>query len=220
MIRVLLIEDDDRIAKPAIHALSEAGFTVRHLSSAAEGSAAGLTGDSDLIVLDLGLPDADGLDVLAQWREREITTPVLVLTARGGWMERVDGLNAGADDYLPKPFQLEELVARMNALLRRAALPETASPRRAGIYVDVGRSMVTVDGTDIQLTRREFQVIRILAENRGKALSAAELVAHLHGSNVAVTENAIEVLIGRLRRKLGEDTIQTRRGFGYVLADG
>ncbi len=220
MIRILLIEDDDRIARSAVQGLSEAGFAVRHLASAAEGSAAGLTGDSDLIVLDLGLPDADGLEVLARWREQGMTTPVLILTARGGWMERVEGLNAGADDYLPKPFQLEELVARMNALLRRAALPETASPRRAGIHVDIGRRMVSMDGIEIQLTPREFQVIRILAENRGQLFSAAELVTPLHGSNVAGTENAIEVLIGRLRRKLGEDAIQTRRGFGYVLADG
>jgi len=200
-------------------AMGEAGFSPYRLANAADGRVAGLSGDSDLIVLDLGLPDADGLDVLAHWRERGVSTPVLVLTARGGWMERVEGLNAGADDYLPKPFQLEEMIARMNALLRRTVPPQPLSRSDSHLHVDLGRRAVTIDGRAIHLTPREFQVICILAENRGLPVSAADLVNHIRSSNITITENAIEVLIGRLRRKLGEGVIQTRRGFGYFLAE-
>ena len=200
-------------------AMGEAGFSPYRLANAADGRAAGLSGDNELIVLDLGLPDADGLDILAHWREQGVRTPVLILTARGGWMERVEGLNAGADDYLPKPFQLEEMIARMNALLRRTGSPQPLSRPDSSLHVDLGRRAVTINGRAIHLTPREFQVICILAENRGLPVSAADLVNHLRSSNITITENAIEVLIGRLRRKLGEGAIQTRRGFGYFLAE-
>lgn len=217
--KALLVEDDDRIAAPAMRAMGEAGFSVRRVPTAAEATAVGLSDQSDVIVLDLGLPDADGLDVLRHWRAEGLRTPVLILTARGGWMERVEGLNAGADDYLPKPFQPEELIARMNALLRRTAPAHASSPAEPRLGIDFSRRAVTIHGRAIHLTPREFQLASILAESPGDLISAADLVARLALSDVRVTENAVEVLIGRLRRKLGDGVIGTRRGFGYFLAE-
>ena len=150
--RVLFIEDDDQISAQAMQAMGAAGFTVLRKSSGAEGIAAGLAGRNDLIVLDLGLPDMDGLDVLQRLRLDGVSTPVLILTARGGWMERVEGLNAGADDYLPKPFQMEELVARMNALGRRLSEARQPGITQRRLEIDPERLVARLDGQPVALT--------------------------------------------------------------------
>ena len=218
--RVLLIEDDERIAGDIAAALGEAGFAIQQVQDGDAGRSLGAGGDFAAIILDLGLPAVDGLDVLRGWREAGLRTPVLILTARGSWMERVQGMNAGADDYLPKPFHVEELIARLRALIRRAAGAPAPVRRRGDLVIDMLQKQVSADGRSIALTPHEYKAINYLVINSGRVVSASELIAHVHGVDGAVTANAMEALIGRIRRKIGTELIETRRGFGYIVPDG
>jgi two-component system, OmpR family, response regulator len=213
--QVLLIEDDERIAADVLVSLGESGFAVEHARGGAEGLERGQAGGFAAIVLDLLLPGIDGLSILKNWRKSGLTTPVLILTARGSWMERVEGLDAGADDYLPKPFRMEELVARLRALTRRGQ--PTPILKHNGIILDSAQMQLLNDGHAVPLTPQEFKTVAYLLGNAGRVVSAAELVAHVHGERDAVSGNAMEALIGRLRRKVGTDFIETRRGFGYLI---
>jgi two-component system, OmpR family, response regulator len=177
----------------------------------------GITEDYAAIILDLGLPGLDGLTILRQWRREGITTPVIILTARGSWMERIDGFDAGADDYLPKPFRVEELLARLRALLRRsngAALPQLASGR---FLLDRAQRRVLLDGIGLDLTPNEFRALAFLIEKSGQVISPMELATHVQGRDDDNAKNAVEAMIGRIRRKTYPDAIITRRGFGYAL---
>ncbi len=214
--RVLAVEDDDRIARDVVAALEGAGFRVERV---ADGETAWFTGDTedfDLVVLDLGLPRMDGLSVLKRWRASGRNMPVLVLTARGSWQERVEGIEAGADDYLPKPFRMEELLARARALVRRAGGLGAAVQEFGELVVDLNRMSVTRSGAPVNLTALEWRALAYLLVNRARVVSPSELLDHLYGDD-AREANALEAVIARLRRKLGNGVVGTRRGFGYFF---
>lgn len=214
--RVLAVEDDDRIARDVAAALEGAGFRVER---AADGESAWFLGDTedfDLVVLDLGLPRMDGLSVLKRWRASGRDMPVLVLTARGSWQERVEGIEAGADDYLPKPFRMEELLARARALVRRAGGLGAAVQEFGELVVNLNRMSVTRSGAPVNLTALEWRALAYLLVNRARVVSPSELLDHLYGDD-AREANALEAVIARLRRKLGNGVVGTRRGFGYFF---
>lgn len=215
--RALIVEDDARIATDLADTLAASGFVTDH---AADGEAAwfgGGTESYDVIVLDLGLPRMDGLSVLKRWRTEGIVTPVLILSARGTWIERVEGIDAGADDYLPKPFRMEELVARARALVRRGAGRAAPVEVIGALSLDTTRMTASVNSRPVTLTPLEFRCLAYLALNHDRPVPPTELLEHLHGDDDREL-NALEALIARLRRKLGAGLIETRRGFGYVLA--
>lgn len=215
--RVLVVEDDPRIARRLISVLQEAGYAVDRVGDGEEAWFRGDTEDYDAVVLDLGLPRMDGLTVLKRWRKAGRNVPVLILTARGAWAERVAGIDAGADDYLAKPFVMEELLARLRALLRRAA--GRASPLIAigRVALDTRQMRITVDGDPIALSPLEYRCLSYLMHHAGRVVPPTELMEHLYAHDHDREANAVEVLIGRVRRKLGVDLIETRRGFGYVI---
>jgi DNA-binding response OmpR family regulator len=217
--RILLAEDEAAIRTHVEAALAGAGYVVTACANGPDAWEAGGTENFDAIVLDLGLPGLDGLTLLKRWRAEGVTTPVIVLTARGSWMERVDGFDSGADDYLPKPFRTEELLARLRALLRRAGSAQ-AQPavRSAGaMSIDLRTRQVRIDGRDIAVTPAEFRALERLARNPGETVSHAELALAVQGEETDASRNAMEVLVNRLRRKLGQNAIATRRGFGYFI---
>ena len=215
--RALTVEDDPRIARDVKAALEAAGFRVETVADGESAWFLGDTEDFDLVVLDLGLPRLDGLTVLKRWRAAGRTMPVLVLTARGAWTERVEGIDAGADDYLPKPFRMEELVARARALVRRAAGHAAPVIEAGPLRVDTARMAVTVDGTGVPLTALEYRLVAFLALHRDRVISPSELLEHLYGDTDSREANALEAVVARLRRKLGPGIIGTRRGFGYLI---
>ena len=182
-----------------------------------EGWFEGDTEDYDAVILDLGLPSLDGLTILKRWRANGRTMPVLILTARGSWSERVEGIDCGADDYLPKPFRMEELLARLRAVLRRAAGQSSPLLTMGPISLDTRQMRVSVNGVPIGLTPQEYRVFNYLMHHAGRVVPHTELIEHLYDLDSDKDANAIEVLVGRIRRKLGVDAIETRRGFGYVL---
>ncbi len=217
--RVLLVEDDADIAADVAQALAAAGFLVER---AADGEAAWFLGDTedfDVVVLDLGLPKLDGLSVLRKWRAARRAFPVLILSARGAWTEKVDGIEAGADDYLGKPFELGELTARVRALVRRASGHAAPVLSVGRLSLDTRRMSVSVDGVQQKVSPLEYRLLDYLAHQRGRVVSAGELAEHLHGIEGGADANAIEALVARVRRKLGPDIIETRRGFGYALSE-
>ena len=216
--RVLLVEDDRVIAGDIRSALTDDGFVV---DVATDGEVAWFLGDTEdyaAIILDLGLPKLDGMSVLKRWRSENRTCPVLILSARDGWSEKVSGIEAGADDYLAKPFQMAELIARLRGLIRRSAGFAAPDIEIGALKIDQQRARVLLMGKPVTLSPLEFRAIDYLAHQRERIVSAAELAEHLHGSESANDTNAIEALVSRLRRKLGADIIATRRGFGYQLA--
>ncbi len=217
--RVLLVEDDRKIAADVERALVAAGYVVDRESRGEQAWFAGDTEDYAAIILDLGLPGMDGLAVLRRWRTSGRSTPVLILTARGSWSERVDGIDAGADDYLPKPFQMEELLARLRSILRRAAGRASSVVSIGDLTLDERQMKVSVRGVPINLSALEYRVIAYLIHQRGRVVSQLELGENIHGTADAHDTNAIEVLVGRLRRKLGIELIETRRGFGYLIPE-
>lgn len=217
--RVLLVEDDADIAADVASALTGAGFLVEHVRDGEAAWFAGDTEEFDVVVLDLGLPKLDGLSVLKKWRAAERAFPVLILSARGAWTEKVDGIEAGADDYLGKPFELGELIARVRALVRRAGGHAAPVLTIGRLSLDTRRMSVAVDGATQRVSPLEYRLLDYLAHQPGRVVSAGELAEHLHGAEDAVDPNAIEALIARLRRKIGGGVIETRRGFGYVLSE-
>ncbi len=218
--RVLVVEDEARIADDVARGLAAAGFVVETVSDGEEALFRGDTEDFDVVVLDLGLPKLDGLSVLKRWRQGGRRMPVIALTARGSWMERVEGIEAGADDYLPKPFRMEELVARVRALVRRASGHASSVIAAGPLILDERRMQVSVDGIPVDLAPLEYRAVAYLLHNQGRVVSQGELSEHIHGLDDAFESNAIEALIARVRRKIGSDVIRTRRGFGYLIDGG
>ena len=215
--RALAVEDDPRIQRDLAAALSAAGFRVE---TAADGEQAWFLGDTedyDLVVLDLGLPVMDGLAVLKRWRANGRDMPVIILTARGAWTERVEGIDAGADDYLPKPFHMEELVARARSLVRRAAGRGAPMITAGALAIDANRMTAVLRGVPLALSPLEYRLIAYLALHRDRVVAPTELLEHLYGDDDAREANALEALVTRLRRKLGPGIVGTRRGFGYFL---
>lgn len=215
--RALAVEDDPRIARDLRSALQAAGFRVEMTGDGEDAWFLGDTEDYDLVILDLGLPSLDGLALLKRWRANNRTMPVLVLTARSTWQERVEGIEAGADDYLPKPFRMEELVARARALVRRAGGHAAALQEAGDLALDTNRMGVSLHGVPIQVTALEYRLLAYLMQHRNRQVPPTELLEHLYGDDDAREANALEALIARLRRKLGPGVIGTRRGFGYFL---
>ncbi len=217
--RVLLIEDDTRIRANVTAALEAAGYVVDSTGDGEEGWFLGDTEEYGAAIIDLGLPKMDGLAVLKRWRAAGRPFPVLVLTARGTWSERVEGIDAGADDYLPKPFQIEELLARLRAIIRRSK-GHSAPVVSVGDTVLDGRQMrLTVKGVPVSLSPQEYRLVAYLMLNKGRVVSQQELSEHLQSVHFERESNAVEVLIGRVRRKLPNALIETRRGFGYLVPD-
>ncbi|SSC65703.1 response regulator transcription factor [Ciceribacter selenitireducens] len=217
--RLLLAEDDRDIAEHTKAKLEAEGYIVDHLATGPEVWEEGETGDYAAIILDLGLPGMDGLSILKRWRASGLDTPVLVLTARGSWMERVDGFEAGADDYLPKPFRSEELVARLKALLRRARGRPSPIKSAGRFVVDDQTRRVTYDGQPLDLTALEYRLVQLLVSEPGRVFDPIEIARRVQGRDDDAAKNSVEAMIARLRRKTDPEAIETRRGFGYVLPD-
>jgi two-component system, OmpR family, response regulator len=217
--RILLVEDDSDLQRLLKKALTEAGYVVDTAADGEEGHFLGDTEPYDAVVLDLGLPKLDGVRVLEKWRKAGKTMPVLILTARDRWSDKVAGFDAGADDYLAKPFYTEELLARLRALLRRAAGFATADIEIGPLRIDPRASRVTLDGNPVKLTSLEYRLLAYLAHHRGNVVSRTELVEHLYDQDFDRDSNTIEVFVGRLRKKLDAGLIQTVRGLGYSLED-
>ena len=215
--RILIVEDEPLLASRLAATLGERGYAT---DVAADGQRADFlagTETYDAIVLDLGLPLVDGLTLLERWRAAGIAVPVLVLTARGSWSEKVRGIDGGADDYLTKPFQMEELLARLRALIRRSSGQLTPELRCGALVLDPRTSQVTLDGEPVKLTSHELRVLSYLMHHRGRVVSQGELVEHIYAQSFDRDSNTVEVFIARLRRKLGAATIETVRGLGYRM---
>ena len=217
--RILIIEDDTRIAASLCTALELAGFVTEHEVDGEEGWYTGLSEAFDAIILDLGLPTMDGLTVLKRWRRESLKTPVLILTARGNWEERVEGIDAGADDYLAKPFQTEELIARVRALVRRSAGHANSIIKAKDLTLDTKQMRISRDGQPIPLTPQEYRLVAYLMLHCDRVVDQMELTEHLYAQDFERDSNSIEVLVGRARRKLGKNSIETRRGFGYIISN-
>lgn len=214
--RLLLVEDSVPLADELISGLSRQGYAVDWLADGRDAIHQGASEPYDLIVLDLGLPGVPGLEVLQKWRADGLSTPVLILTARGSWAERIEGLKAGADDYLTKPFHPEELQLRIQALLRRArGLANQPTLEAAGLHLDEGRQCVSRNGDEIQLTAAEFRLLRYFMLHPEQILSKSHLAEHLYDGENERDSNVIEVHVNHLRRKLGRAVVETRRGQGY-----
>ena len=216
-IRILLVEDDDEIATRLEAGLAGAGFAVERAGNGADGYVMGNDEDYDAVILDLGLPQMQGLDVLKRWRTNNRQLPVLVLTARGSWAEKVDGLNAGADDYISKPFHIPEVAARLKALIRRSSGIASPVLIHRGIVLDSANGQVTRDGVPVEMTARDLKMLNYFMHRLGRVIPQAELTEHLYTLDEARESNTIEVYVSRLRRKLGADVIKTIRGLGYRM---
>ena len=218
--RILLAEDDAQLSAMVSATLTASAFVVETADDGNLVYAAGKDQDFDAILLDLGLPSLDGMTILKRWRSTGVTTPVLVLTARDQWEERVEAIEAGADDYLVKPFRMEELAARLRAVLRRSSGFSSASISFGPFTIDPRLMRLSRDGIPIELTPQEYKVLAYLAYHRGAVVSQLELTEHVYAQDLGRNSNSIEVLIGRLRRRIGPDAIKTKRGFGYYVENG
>ncbi len=218
--RILFVEDDSRIVRDVTETLKSAGYIVDHESNGEDAWFRGDTEDYGAVVLDLGLPGMDGLTILKKWREANCLFPVLVLSARGSWSERVEGIDAGADDYLPKPFEMDELLARLRAIIRRSAGHANPTLVIGDIRLDPRQMRVTVKGVPKTLTPQEYRLLSYMMLHSDRVIPQQELAEHLQGDHEMRESNAVEVLVGRLRRKLGGGLIETRRGFGYAIING
>jgi two-component system, OmpR family, response regulator len=217
LLRVLVVEDEALLSRQLASALGDAGYAV---DCAADGERADFLGQTeryDAIVLDLGLPKIDGLTLLRRWREAGLSFPVLVLTARGSWHEKVEGIDGGADDYMAKPFRMEEVLARLRALIRRASGHVQPELRCGGLALDPRLAKVTLDGMPVKLTGHEFRVLSYLMHHRGRVVSQGELTEHIYAQHFDRDSNTVEVFVARLRRKLGASVIETVRGLGYRM---
>jgi two-component system OmpR family response regulator len=215
--RLLVVEDDPDLNRQLVGALEEAGYAVDSAKDGEEGHFLGDTEPYDAVVLDLGLPEMDGVTVLEKWRRDGKAMPVLILTARDRWSDKVAGFDAGADDYVAKPFFMEEVLARLRALLRRASGHASSELECGPVRVDTRSSRVTVEGRAIKLTSLEYRLLAYMMHHRDRVISRTELVEHLYDQDFDRDSNTIEVFVGRLRRKLGKDVIETVRGLGYRL---
>jgi len=219
--RVLVVEDEPRIASQLRGALSDGGYAVDHAADGERADFLAHTERYDAVVLDLGLPKVDGLTLVRRWRDGGLAMPVLVLTARGSWHEKVQGIDSGADDYVAKPFRVEEVLARLRALIRRATGQVTPELRCGAVALDPRAAKVTLDGAPVKLTSHEFRVLSYLMHHRGRVVSQSELTEHIYAQSADRDSNTVEVFIARLRRKLGGSFIETVRGLGYrVEVDG
>lgn len=212
-----MVEDEAGLARQLAKSLAEAGYAVDQAADGERADALAHTETYDAIVLDLGLPKIDGLTLLRRWREAGLMTPVLILTARGSWHEKVQGMDGGADDYVAKPFRMEEVLARVRALIRRAS--GTASPelRCGALTLEVRTSRVSVGGVLVKLTSHEFRVLSYLMHHSGRVVSRTELIDHIYTQDFDRDSNTVEVFVARLRRKLGASFIETVRGMGYRM---
>ncbi len=217
--RILVVEDDTNLNRQLKEALTEGGYVVDVAFDGEEGHFLGDTEPYDAVVLDIGLPQMDGLSVLEEWRRAGKKMPVLLLTARDRWSDKVQGIDAGADDYVAKPFHMEEVLARVRALVRRAAGQASNEIVAGSVRLDVKAGKVTVDGHAIKLTSHELRLLSYLMHHKGKVISRTELTEHLYDQDFDRDSNTIEVFVGRLRKKLPEDCIQTVRGLGYQIAE-
>ncbi len=217
--RILVVEDDTNLNRQLKDALTEAGYAVDVAFDGEEGHFLGDTEPYDAIVLDIGLPQMDGLSVLEEWRRAGKTTPVLLLTARDRWSDKVQGIDAGADDYVAKPFHMEEVLARLRALVRRAAGHASNEIVAGSVRLDARAGKVTVAGQTVKLTSHELRLLTYLMLHKGKVISRTELTEHLYDQDFDRDSNTIEVFVGRLRKKLPEDCIQTVRGLGYQIVE-
>ncbi len=216
-LRILVVEDDAHIARQVATTLERAGYVVDVAHDGEEGHFLGDTEPYDAVVLDLGLPAMDGLTVLRNWREAGRDMPVLILTARGTWRDKVMGLRGGADDYLAKPFEMEELLARLEALIRRASGHANPVIRCGPLALDTGAGRITYDGVPLDLTALEYRALAYLLHHQGEVVSKTELTEHIYNQDFDRDSNVIEVLINRLRKKTAPELIKTRRGRGYQL---
>jgi two-component system, OmpR family, response regulator len=217
--RVLIVEDEPNLRQQLQNTLEGAGYAVDTADDGEEGHFLGSTESYDAIVLDLGLPEVDGLTVLDRWRKEGKTMPVLVLTARDSWSDKVAGLDAGADDYVAKPFQTEELIARLRALIRRASGNASSELIAGDVRLDTRSGKVTLAGDPVKLTAQEYKLLSYLLHHKGKIVSRTELIEHIYDQDFDRDSNTIEVFVTRIRKKLGQDVITTIRGLGYSLDD-
>jgi two-component system OmpR family response regulator len=216
-VRILVAEDEKRLSEQLATALRQAGYAVDTATDGEHADFLTQTEPYDAVVLDLGLPKIDGMTLLRRWREARLAVPILVLTARGSWHEKVQGIDSGADDYVAKPFRMEELLARLRALIRRASGHVTPLLRCGAVAVDPRMAKVTLDGVPIRLTSHEFRVLSYLMHHRGRIVSQSELTEHIYSQDFDRDSNTVEVFIARLRRKLGASFIETVRGLGYRI---
>nr|WP_207189565.1 response regulator transcription factor [Rhodobium orientis] len=214
----MVVEDDPDLNRQLVEALKDAGYAVDTASDGEEGHFLGDTEPYDAVVLDIGLPKMDGISVLEEWRREGRTMPVLILTARDRWSDKVAGIDAGADDYVAKPFHMEEVLARLRALVRRAAGHASAEIECGTLRLDTRAGRVTVDGNPVKLTSHEYRLLAYLMHHMGRVVSRTELVEHLYDQDFDRDSNTIEVFVGRLRRKLAVDVIETVRGLGYRIS--
>ena len=217
--RVLLVEDDPRIASDVACALGAAGYVVETVHDGEKAWFCGDTEEYGAVILDLGLPGMDGLSVLKRWRANGRQMPVLILTARGGWAARVDGIDAGADDYLPKPFRTEELLARLRAIVRRSSGHASSVLSAGDLTLDERQVKVSLRGIPVALSQLEYRLIAYLLRHRGRVVPKHELDENIYGPEQEHDSNALEVLVRRVRKKLGQGIIETRRGFGYSVPE-
>ena len=210
-----MVEDNPDLAQRLTEGLRGAGFVVEHAADGETGERLGRSEDFDAVILDLGLPDMKGVDVLKRWRQAGREQPVLILTARGSWTEKVEGLNAGADDYITKPSHIQEIAARLRALIRRSAGQSTPTLVHNDIELSPASGTVTVAGKPVDLTAQEFRILNYFMHRRGRVISQSELLDHLYSLETERDPNTMEVYVARLRRKLGRDAIKTLRGLGY-----
>ena len=216
--RLLVVEDDKDINRQLVQALTQAGYAVDRAFDGEEGQYLGENEPYDAVVLDIGLPKIDGVSVLEAWRKAGRAMPVLILTARDGWSEKVRGFDAGADDYVTKPFHMEEVLARLRALTRRATGHASAEIVCGPVRLDTKAGRVHVEGQAIKLTSHEYRLLAYLMHHTGRIVSRTEIVEHLYDQDFDRDSNTVEVFVGRLRKKLGVDIIQTVRGLGYLVA--
>ena len=215
--RVLVVEDEPDLQKQVKHALVEAGYSVDAASDGEEGGFLGDTEPYDAVVLDLGLPKVDGITVLRNWRQNERNMPVLILTARESWNEKVSGFDAGADDYLTKPFHMEELLARVRAIIRRSAGHASPLIECGPVLLDTRTGKVTINGESVTLTAHELKVLSYFMHHQDRVVSQTELIEHIYDQDFDRDSNTIEVFIARLRKKLSPELIKTHRGRGYSM---
>ncbi|WP_421695800.1 response regulator transcription factor [Aestuariivirga sp.] len=217
--RLLVVEDDPDINRQLVSALQDAGYVVDAAKDGEQGHFLGDTEPYDAVVLDLGLPILDGVSVLEKWRRTGRKMPVLILTARDRWSDKVAGFDAGADDYVAKPFHMEEVLARLRALLRRSAGHATSEITCGPVMLDTKGARVSVNGNSVKLTSLEFRLLAYLMHHKGKVVSRTELVEHLYDQDFDRDSNTVEVFVGRLRKKLGVDVLHTIRGMGYCVSE-